>query len=102
MSPRARAAAGALLAAPLVALGLWLASGREVLTKPARAVQVTVRDELFGDSTTQVRLESGPVFGYFVGLDVVAATLGAALIVGAIWFSLARRRRMAPQQGDAP
>ena len=102
MSPRARAAAGALIAAPLVALGLWIVSGREALTKSARVVQVSVRDELFGDTTTQARFESGPVFGYFVGLDVVAATLVAALIVGAIWFVLTRRRRLPTQQGEAP
>lgn len=63
---------------------LWLASGREPLSKSGRSVTVEVRDDLFDDVTSRVQFERGPILGYFVGLDAVLATTGAAAIATGI------------------
>jgi hypothetical protein len=88
----------ALLGVPLLAAMLWMASGRETLTKSGKAVEFTVRDELFGDTLVERRLVPGPVLGYYVGLDVVAATALAALVSGFIW----RRVTSRSQQREPP
>lgn len=77
---------------PLVLAVLWLGSGRQVLTKHNRVVGVSVTDELFGDTTVVKEFVPGPIFGYYVGLDlVVAAALLCAAIGLTVWV-LARRR----------
>ncbi len=88
----------ALLGVPLLAALLWLASGRETLTKSGKAVEFTVRDELFGDTLVERRLVPGPVLGYYVGLDVVAVTALATLVSGFIW----RRVTSHSQQREPP
>lgn len=107
MSPRGTGAArraarrAALAFIPLVALALWLGSGREVLTKNQKAVVVTVQDEVFGGEESRTEFQPGPFFGYFVGLDavVIAAVLcgGAA---GLDWFLTRRRGRATGGGGD--
>jgi hypothetical protein len=62
-----------------VVAALWLVSGRERLSKSDRSVTVEVRDP-FGDPMSRVQFERGPIFGYFVGLDAVLLTAGAAAI----------------------
>lgn len=86
----------ALIALPVVAGGLWLGSGRETLTKTVRYVEVQVVDELFGDSITEAREVPGPVLGYYVGLDAVAAAVGVALVAALVWW---RRRRAQAEEG---
>ncbi|HOO17631.1 MAG: hypothetical protein KBH81_04325 [Phycisphaerae bacterium] len=82
-----------LVGVPLLAAVLWLASGRETFTKSGRAVEVAVRDPLFGDMVTETRLERGPIFGYYIGLDLLLLALLLAVVVGAVWWLLARHRR---------
>jgi hypothetical protein len=92
----------ALLAgAPLVALGLWLASGRETLTKAEKIVAVTVRDDLFGDTNTEQRAVSGPIVGHYIGLDAVILVAAAAGVTALVWWWLARRRRRGQPEGRA-
>jgi hypothetical protein len=71
---------------------LWLASGREVLTKPARVVSVTQTDPLFGDTMVVQEFVRGPVFGYYVGLDLVLAAALVSLVVAGVLWLLARHR----------
>jgi hypothetical protein len=83
---------------PLLAAILWLVSGREVLTKSGKVVAVSVQDDLFGGVNLEGRFVSGPLFGYYVGLDLVGVVTGAAIIAGLLWWWAARRkRRSAPQ-----
>ncbi len=75
-----------LLGVPLLAAVLWLASGREVLTKSARVVDIEVKDDLFGDTVVEKRFVRGPVFGWYVGLDsVIVLSAGALAISGGAW-----------------
>jgi hypothetical protein len=76
----------AILALPVVALALWLGSGREVLTKHTRIVGVAVRDDLFGDVNIVQQPVPGPIFGYYVGLDVVVLAILLALLIGVIGY----------------
>lgn len=69
---------------PVLVAILWLASGRETLTKHERVVSVTVKDELFGDTNTVSQLRPGPIFGYYVGLDLVIIAVLGSLITLAI------------------
>ncbi len=86
----------ALAGLPLIAGGLWLASGRETLTKPSRSVTVQVQDELFGGVNTEVRSVRGPILGYYIGLDLVGIVLLAALATAmTLWWISRRRRRPA-------
>jgi hypothetical protein len=83
----------------------WLASGRETFTKSGKALEVGVRNELFGDVDLQVQLQRGPIFGYYIGLDLaVAVTVAALIILGIVWLSSrrARRRRAAPVERGSP
>ena len=83
---------GILLGLPLLAAALWLASGRETLTKSARAVDVEIKDSLFGDTIVEKRFVRGPVFGCYLGLDsVIVVSAGSLAIGGGAWL-LARRR----------
>jgi hypothetical protein len=86
---------------PLLAWAAWLASGREVFTKGGKAVQVAVRNELFGDTDLQTQWARGPLFGWYVGLDVaVLVTLAALVAAGVLWWRMRRqRRRAAPAHG---
>jgi hypothetical protein len=77
----------------LVVALLWLASGRGVFTASGKAVPVAVRDTLFGDTTVETRFVSGPVFGYYIGLDAVVVLAVLTLVSGLIWWWIARRRR---------
>ena len=87
----------ALVGLPVLVCALWLASGREVVSKSGKAMQVEVANPLFGDTTVETQFKPGPVLGYYVGFDlVVVSTLGAATL-GLIWWLLARRRRRTVQ-----
>ena len=72
--------------------GSWLGSGREILTKSSRAVEVRVRNELFGDAETETRFVRGPIFGYYVGLDVVVVTGVFFLIAVMVYWARQRMR----------
>jgi len=75
---------------PLSMAMLWLASGRETLTKPTRWVDVQVKD-VFGDVYMQKEASPGPIFGYYVGLDAVASTIPVALLLLIMRWILNRR-----------
>jgi len=82
---------------PLITGGFWLGSGREILTKPERAVEFEVKDELFGDFSSQTLLVAGPIFGYWVGFDAVLMTLflsGGVLVSTGVSKKVRRRRLM--------
>jgi hypothetical protein len=82
-----------LIGVPVLFAILWLVSGHGVFTKSGEATEVVVRDPLFGDTLTETRFVRGPIFGYYVGLDLLLLSVVAALIAAAIWWLLARRRR---------
>lgn len=91
---------GWLLAAipPVITLGAWLGSGRETFSKTERVVEVSVQDDLFGDTTTRKEFRRGPLAGWYVGLDAVAGV--TALSVGtAIAVRLLGRGRRTLKQG---
>jgi len=64
----------AFVVLPVFTCCLWVGSGRETLTKPRRAVEIEVEDELFGDSFKELQLVRGPIFGYYIGVDAVMVT----------------------------
>lgn len=84
--------AAILIGIPLLAVALWLGSGREVLTKPQRAVDVQITDKLFGDTIVETKFVRGPVFGYYVGLDLVIVATGACMAIGGISWIVGHRR----------
>lgn len=90
----ARSVRAALLLLPVITCALWLGSGRETFTKPARAVEVEVKDDVFGDTEKEIRLIRGPIIGHYVGLDAVAATviLSSTLLASAGLLRRFRRR----------
>jgi hypothetical protein len=90
---------GVLIAIPLVMVVLWLASGRERLTKRERYVTVERTDALFGGTETVTEAVPGPrwAFGYYVGLDLVGLTAAASLALGAGSWLLGRRRAHAKE-----
>ncbi len=94
-----RAFGGILLVLPIMTAGLWLASGRETLTKSARVIEVQARDELFGDTFIQEKLVRGPIFGYYIGLDLVIAVAAACLMIWLVWRVARYLRRNRPQRG---
>lgn len=73
--------------------GLWLGSGCEILTKSGRVVEVEVINELFGETMKEMRLIPGPIFGYYIGLDSVAAVCSAFLIIVGVLTLVRRIRR---------
>ncbi len=75
---------GTLAGVSAVVFGLWLASGRETLTKHTRFVDVVVADDLFGDANVEKRPVRGPILGYYVGLDAAAAAAAAALVIAGV------------------
>ena len=80
---------------PLIALGLWLGSGREHLTKQTKFVEVRMHDELFGEAIEH-RYLRGRIGGYFIGLDAVAVTtLVCGLLAGVSWYVTCRRSKKA-------
>lgn len=81
-----------LLGVPLLAAVLWLASGHEILSKAERAVDVEVKDPLFGDTIVQKQFVRGPVFGCYVGLDSVIVISVASLAIGGGTWLLRRQR----------
>ena len=94
----------ALIAVPIGTAGLWLASGREILTKSAKAVSVSARDELFGE--TFVQQEDGsrappPVLGYYVGLDLVIVVTAVCLVLSIVAWWVARRKVSGCKGGSA-
>jgi hypothetical protein len=85
---------------PLAVLALWLGSGREVLTKNQKAVVVTVQDEIFGGEESRTEFQSGPILGYYVGLDaVVIAALLCGAAAGTDWLLTRGRGRVAAGGG---
>jgi uncharacterized protein (TIGR03382 family) len=93
---------GLLAAVPVLTFILWLASGRETLTKSVRNVEVSVRDELFGDFTLEVRPVRGAILGYYIGLDLVIGVTIAATVAAVAWWWIARRRRSAAPMEASP
>jgi hypothetical protein len=87
---------------PVLTAVLWLASGRQALTKSNRIVSVTVTDELFGGANVEQQLVRGPLLGYYVGLDLVGAVTVAAVICALIWWWIARRRGRKPEAEKSP
>ena len=87
-----RAWAVVLIGVPSLLAACWLASGRGIFTKSGKAVDVQVRDELFGTTFVQKQFVSGPIFGYYIGLDLVVAAAVVCLIAWAISVWIARRR----------
>lgn len=88
----------AFVVLPVFTCCLWVGSGRETLTKPRRAVEIEVQDELFGDSFKELRLVRGPIFGYYIGLDAVAVT--GALSMSLVGAARAMSRRRDQEQND--
>ena len=74
----------ALIGLPLVVMVLWLASGREIFTKSGKAVDVQVRDELFGTTFVQRQFVPGPILGHYIGLDLVVLAVILCLAAWAI------------------
>ena len=90
---------GVLIAIPIAMIVLWLASGRERLTKRERYVTFERTNELFGGTETVTESVPGPrwAFGYYVGLDLVGLTAAACLALGAGSWWLGRRRQHAKE-----
>jgi len=78
-----------LVGIPVLVAALWLASGREVFTKHLRVVSVTVTDPLFGDTTVEQRFVAGPIFGYYVGLDLVLGAVLLSLVLACLPYAIA-------------
>lgn len=91
----------ALIAVPIGTAGLWLASGREILTKSAKAVSVSARDELFGETFVQQKMVRGPVLGYYVGLDLVIVVTAVCLVLSIVAWWVARRKVSGCKGGSA-
>ena len=81
-----------LVAIPLIVMALWFASGREVLTKRTRVVSVSIHDTLFDETTTVEEFVPGPIAGYYVGLDLVVASVLLCAAIALIWWISVRRR----------
>ena len=83
--------------------GLWLGSGREVLTKQRRPVEVVVEDSVFGDASTEIQWKSGPILGYYVGLDLVFSAAAVSLVgAGLIGWRSRQGARRARGRQDVP
>lgn len=82
-----------------IAIGLWAWSGAEVLTKSGRSVTVRTVDA-FGDPQDVIELRPGPLGGYYLGLDIVAAILLASLVVIAGAWIVRRKRIRSQGVGD--
>jgi hypothetical protein len=96
---------GVLAGVPAAVWVAWLGSGRDVFTAPEKAVEVAVRDPLFGDTVEHTEMRRGPIGGYYVGLDLALAVTVAALVVGGLaWWLIGRggRRRRAAQVERGP
>lgn len=68
---------------PVIALVCWSISGRVVFTTSQRPVD-KVETDLFGSQNTVKVFEPGPLAGYCVGLDAVAAAGGVAVAAAAV------------------
>ncbi len=93
-----------LIVIPLAVLVLWMSSGREVLTKSTRWVDVQVQDPLFGLTDVRKTPVPGPIFGYYVGLDLVLVVAAACLVAWAASLAVRRwrRRRGGLEAGGPP
>jgi hypothetical protein len=88
-----------LIALPVLTAALWLASGRETLTKSARTVPVQVKKPLFGDTFTREETVPGPILGYYVGLDLVIVLAAACVVIGGVaWWAFHRHVRLRTQR----
>ncbi len=87
-----RVVLGVSLVAMLAAAGLWESSGRERLTKNGKSVNVTVKDDVFGDSVERTEFKPGPILGWYIGLDAVAITTGAACLATIVTLIATRNR----------
>ncbi|GEM_PF-1517709 len=90
----------AFVVLPVFACCLWIGSGRETLTKPRRAVEIEVEDDLFGDSFKELRLVRGPIFGYYIGADAIVVTgVFSMALVGSAKAMNRRRERKRGETG---
>lgn len=80
-----------MVGAPVAMTGLWLGSGREVLTKQRRPVEIMVEDRVFGDSVTEIHWAPGPIFGYYIGVDLVVLAASCSLAIAGVMGWRARR-----------
>lgn len=92
MSRRVWVQLGTCIAAPVLALVLWLVSGREHLTKRFRIVPVQVSDDLFGGTDVVHQDLPGPIFGYYIGSDIVLGSVLLALAGVLLWWFLRRNQ----------
>lgn len=97
MTLRQKILAAALVGVPLLTIVLYLISGRELFTKNNRIVGVTLTDELFGGSEVVQQSVRGPIFGLYIGLDLVMVTVLLSLAIGIIWWLVHRRRNLRKQ-----
>lgn len=71
----------------LAAGGVWLAQGRELVTRTEKLVVEKVKDE-FGDEVEKKRWEKH----FAVGLELVGPAGGGLVLLGGVLLFVARRR----------
>lgn len=87
-----------LICIPVLAGILWIVSGREILTKTGKPVEV-IKTDVFGDPIPFTQFEPGPVFGHYVGLDAVAGTAALSILaVTVLWWRQRRRRSQSSRE----
>ena len=89
-----------LVSVPALVGFLWLASGRERLTKHFRTVSVAETNDLFGDTAIVQKFIPGPILGYYVGLDLVVIVVLVSLAIASTvsLVKLLARRRAAREE----
>ena len=80
---------------------LWLASGREALSKTGQWIRVQIVDDVWGEQATE-RWQPGPIFGRHIGLlDAVLPVAGGAAAVALGTWLVQRRRTLVRAPGGA-
>lgn len=103
MTRRQNTFSAIMLVIPLIAAILWAVSGFERLTKSGKHVPVPPQNDVFGDSDPVLQLQPGPIFGYYIGLDLVLISfVSAVAIVFAAWLVERRRRPTPLLHGNIP